>query len=183
MGVDPGGLDRSLKRHPLLVQPPASVQTRAASELGETWGKLLYNSPFFVARNHREAWVRVRAGSTLRCGRRRGSAAGSAPIPLRLHCTSRAHPIAMRVAALYACAALVAFQPLRWRPSRRRAAFLPGLSHPGGASLAGFSRRDSSGRVHAVSRWASPSSSARSSSAIWCRKSGRARPLYQRHRV
>ena len=82
----------------------------------------------------------------------------------------------MRAAALSACAALVAFQPLRWRSPRRRAAFLPGLSHPGGTSLAGFSRRASSGRVHAVSRWASPSSSARSSSAIWCRKWGRTPP-------
>ena len=97
--------------------------------------------------------------------------------------TSRAQPIAMRAAASSACAALVAFQPLRWRPPRRRAAFLPGLSHPGRTPLAGFSRRASSGRVQAVSRWASPSSSARSSSAIWCRKWGRALPLYQRHTV
>ncbi len=61
------------------------------------------------------------------------------------------------------------------------------LPQPGrygvGTLLEGFSRRVSSGRVHAVSRWASPSSSARSSSAIWCRKWGRARPLYQRHTV
>ena len=56
-------------------------------------------------------------------------------------------------------------QSLRSRPPRRRADFLLGLRHRGGTAL-GISRRASSGTVHAVSRWASPRSSARSSSAI-----------------
>ena len=93
-------------------------------------------------------------------------------------------------------AAFFAFQPLRSRPPRRCAAFRFGLLHRGGSAglrtLAelrsppaepGIPFPVSRRMLQSVNRWPKPRSSARSSSAIRCRKWGRTPSFHHRFTV